>query len=215
MASNILDVPIMCSPASTRLINCLRNMGCKTLRDGAMLVNEELRLIPNFGEKSLAELRAWLAGDLEAAQKAATSLRRPNAFKRRQNALRLHEAGLTYSAVGNELGVTASRARQIVKAAKLDRTNTDDEQYSGQERERKMKTYSITLSGEEAAMLDELTDILGSEDAAVGRAIRYLEEYIVPGKVNIKSYYDKDKYLRTSAADRKAKEAGEARSTEG
>jgi hypothetical protein len=58
---------------SVRTANGLWNNGCETVEDAARLTDKELLDIPNFGVRSLVELRLWLAGerlDDEALQAA-------------------------------------------------------------------------------------------------------------------------------------------------
>ena len=48
-------------PLSTRVVNCLKNMECKTVEDIIQYTAADFLRFPNFGRKSLEELKAQLA----------------------------------------------------------------------------------------------------------------------------------------------------------
>ncbi len=52
-----VDKPICEFPLSTRIANCLKHMGVKTMRDVAQIPDAMFLREPNFGSKSLRELR--------------------------------------------------------------------------------------------------------------------------------------------------------------
>jgi hypothetical protein len=114
-AINILDRPLseLRGVVSTRLLNCLAGYGC--LREVAALSERELLLIPNLGQKSIAELRGLLSGEQPSSVCPKTTAQE-NAITRRLEALSCRTAGQSYREIAGRFGVSVDRARQLVIA---------------------------------------------------------------------------------------------------
>lgn len=111
--AEITEIPLrdLRGMVSDRLINCLLNEGCETLADASRLPRQQLLTTPNFGKKSLRDLEHILAGGDPILVWHPMSL---TANKRKLSALELRRSGKTYRQIGVALGVSASRASQIV-----------------------------------------------------------------------------------------------------
>lgn len=62
------DTPLDEMCLSVRSYNCLKNEGCKTAGDVADKTDRELMIVPNFGRKSLREVREVLDNMREGRQ---------------------------------------------------------------------------------------------------------------------------------------------------
>ena len=103
---------------SVRVSNCLKEAGIETVGQLRACSEEWLLLLPNFGRKSLWEVREmleWL-GLRPLEQPKVSWPEPPGRFEARNEAIYLaRQTGRTYRSIGVEHDLSCERVRQIVQ----------------------------------------------------------------------------------------------------
>lgn len=108
-----LDRPIAAFRMSARLLHCLQNLNCRTLREVTVIERAELLRTPNVGPKTVAELDLLLSGQDPAPLDGPANL----VVEKAMLVYRLREEGQLFREIANDLGMSTAYAGQLYNRA--------------------------------------------------------------------------------------------------